>query len=65
MRQCGFQFFNFSGIVGFNHALRERGQFFSGKLPVAHEFNGKLNQTRLFAGRQVLDLFNDGFRGHE
>jgi len=58
------QFFDFGGVFGFNHALRENAQFFSRKLALTREFKSKMEHARLFCTRQVFDFFNDICRCH-
>ena len=55
----------FRGVFCLNHSPGQFAQFFSSKLAFAREFNGKLNDARLFFRRQLFDFFNDGCGSHK
>ncbi len=58
------QFLDFSGIVRICHSLGKFGQFFTGQLAFSRQFHGESYDLGLFAGRQLLDFFNDACCGH-
>lgn len=62
--QSGLQFLDLGGVVGFDHAAGQGGQFVTGKAASAREFEGELDDARLFPRRQVLDFFDDGLGCH-
>jgi hypothetical protein len=53
-RASGFQSLHLGGIIGFDHALRQRREFAGGEGAGARELEGKLNDFGLLGGSQSV-----------